>query len=168
MSIKLETSQASQNKEENLYWSWQRDESCNEPILYSVEDDICKFSEWDTSDQKVSNESKSVLCFDSTVEEAWDISQYSQYSALIGTSIQGAYDIVTFLLKSNFMTKDGKKGFKIQFNLRKFNIFINISITVSQSLLNFQFAILIDCCTAIGNLTHFKDRNKRDHRIRFQ
>lgn len=76
----------SKNKEESLYLSWPRDESCNEPILYSVEDDICKFSEWDTSDQKVSNESKSVLCFDSTVEEAWGI---SQYSALIGTSIQG-------------------------------------------------------------------------------
>ncbi|GAB1200265.1 hypothetical protein APSETT444_009635 [Aspergillus pseudonomiae] len=47
------------------------DKECNEPILYSVEDPgICKFSEWDTDDQKVSNLSASVLCFDSTVEES--------------------------------------------------------------------------------------------------
>lgn len=48
-----------------------RDEKCEEPILYSVEDPgTCAFSEWDTEDQKVSNTSASIKCYDSTVEEA--------------------------------------------------------------------------------------------------
>lgn len=48
-----------------------RDEKCDQPILYSVEEPgICKFSEWDSEDQKVANESVSILCFDSNEEEA--------------------------------------------------------------------------------------------------
>ncbi|KAE8402205.1 hypothetical protein BDV37DRAFT_253041 [Aspergillus pseudonomiae] len=56
---------------EDIVCNFYKDEKCKEPILYSVEDPgICTFSEWDTDDQKVSNLSASVLCFDSTVEES--------------------------------------------------------------------------------------------------
>ncbi|KAF9890436.1 hypothetical protein FE257_005841 [Aspergillus nanangensis] len=53
----------------DIVCNFYKDENCNEPILYSVEDDICKLSEWDTEDQKVGNVTASILCFDSTVEE---------------------------------------------------------------------------------------------------
>ncbi|KAJ5111976.1 hypothetical protein N7532_000021 [Penicillium argentinense] len=56
---------------EDIVCNFYKDEKCVEPILYSVEDPgICKFSEWDTADQKVSNTSASVRCYDSNVEEA--------------------------------------------------------------------------------------------------
>ncbi|KAE8141794.1 hypothetical protein BDV38DRAFT_278577 [Aspergillus pseudotamarii] len=52
---------------ENVVCNFFRDENCQEPILYSVEDPgICTFSEWDVNDNKVSNESASVQCYDST------------------------------------------------------------------------------------------------------
>ncbi|KAE8345053.1 hypothetical protein BDV24DRAFT_126198 [Aspergillus arachidicola] len=55
---------------EDIVCNFYKDKNCAEPILYSVEDPgICKFSEWDMDGQKVSNQSASVLCFDSTLEE---------------------------------------------------------------------------------------------------
>ena len=44
-----------------------RDENCQDPILYSVEDPgICNFSEWDTEENKVSNIAATIQCYDST------------------------------------------------------------------------------------------------------
>ncbi|KAK5798691.1 hypothetical protein VI817_004981 [Penicillium citrinum] len=56
---------------EDIVCNFYKDDKCDQPILYSVEEPgICTFSEWDTDDQKVANESVSILCFNSNEEEA--------------------------------------------------------------------------------------------------
>ncbi|KAF4766230.1 hypothetical protein HAV15_010583 [Penicillium sp. str.  len=52
---------------EDVVCNFFKDGNCQEPILYSVEDPgVCNFSHWDTDDNKVSNMSASIQCYDST------------------------------------------------------------------------------------------------------